>query len=85
MAYVASLFFAVGSFCKNVKAMRIAMLCGGVIFIGIFVRSDLSNSTNLANLLLNAFNVVVHIVRLVQEKKGKKVFNEKRNAVRMVA
>lgn len=85
MAYVASLFFAVGSFCKNIKAMRIAMLCGGVIFIAIFLRSDLTNSTNLANLLLNVFNVVVHVVRLIQEKKKKEVFNKKWNVIKMIA
>lgn len=84
MAYVASLFFAIGSFAKSVKAMRIAMLCGGAIFIGIFARSDLSNSTNLANLLLNVFNVIVHIVRLVQER-NKKVSNKRRKQFRMVA
>lgn len=84
MAYVASLFFAVGSFCKNIKAMRIAMLCGGAIFIAIFARSDLSDSTNLANLLLNVFNVIVHIVRLVQEK-SKKVSNKETETIRMVA
>lgn len=84
MAYVASLFFAIGSFAKSVKAMRIAMLCGGAIFIGIFARSDLSNSTNLANLLLNVFNVIVHIVRLVQER-NKKVSNKETKKIRMVA
>ena len=84
MAYVASLFFAIGSFAKSVKAMRIAMLCGGAIFIMIFARSDLSNSTNLANLLLNVFNVIVHIVRLVQER-NKKVSNKETKKFRMVA
>ena len=69
MAYVASILFAVGSCCKNINKMRVCMLIGGIIFIVLFSTSDLSNSNNLANLLLNCFNVAMHIINLVKSKK----------------
>jgi hypothetical protein len=43
------------------------MLIGGIIFICLFAMSDLSNSNNLANLLLNVFNVAMHIYRLTKQ------------------
>ena len=69
MAYVASILFAVGSCCKNINKMRVYMLIGGIIFIALFSTSDLRNSNNLANLLLNCFNVAMHIINLVKSKK----------------
>ena len=63
MAYVASILFAVGSCCKNINKMRVYMLIGGIIFIVLFSTSDLSNSNNLANLLLNCFNVSIKLLK----------------------
>lgn len=82
MAYIASILFAIGSCCKNINKMRIYMLIGGIIFIILFATSDLRNSNNLANLLLNCFNVVMHIINLV---KSKKIFNKSSKQIRMVA
>ena len=67
MAYIASILFAVRSCCKSANKMRIYMLIGGIIFICLFAMSDLSNSNNLANLLLNVFNVAMHIYRLTKQ------------------
>lgn len=67
MAYIASIMFAIGSCCKSADKMRVFMLVGGVIFIMLFSVSDLSNPTNLANLLLNCFNVIMHIFNLMKK------------------
>lgn len=83
MAYIASILFAVGSCCKSINKMRIFMLIGGIIFICLFAMSDLHNSNNLANLLLNCFNVAMHIYNLA--KGSKKVLKNPSKNCRMVA
>ena len=72
MPYVASVSFALGSCMRNLKKMRMFFLFGGIVFIILFAMSDLRNSTNLANLLLNCFNVIMHTYNLIKEKVSNK-------------
>ena len=67
MAYIGSMFFVVGSFVSNVKRMRYFYLVGALIFVSVFARTDLSKAENLANLLLNLFNVALHIYNLSKD------------------
>ena len=74
MAYIGSMFFVIGSFVSNVKRMRYFYLIGALVFVIVFAQTDLSKSENLANLLLNSFNVALHIYNL-----SKNWFKERRN------
>lgn len=67
MAYIGSIFFVVGSFVSNVKRMRYFYLVGALIFVSVFACTDLSKAENLANLLLNLFNVVLHVYNLSKD------------------
>lgn len=69
MAYIGSALFILAGFCKDNKKMRVAYILGGLIFIVLFARSDLSNQTNLSNLILNSFSVLVHLYRLATSAK----------------
>jgi hypothetical protein len=67
MAYIGSIFFVVGSFVSNIKRMRYFYLVGALVFVIVFAQTDLSKAENLANLLLNLFNVVLHIYNLSKD------------------
>lgn len=67
MAYIGSVFFVIGSFVSNMKKMRYCYLVGALIFVLVFAHTDLSKAENLANLLLNLFNVVLHIYNLSKD------------------
>jgi len=67
MAYIGSIFFVIGSFASNIKRMRYFYLVGALIFVLVFARTDLSKAENLANLLLNLFNVALHIYNLSKD------------------
>ena len=67
MAYIGSIFFVAGSFVSNVKRMRYFYLIGALIFVSVFAHTDLSKAENLANLLLNLFNVALHIYNLSKD------------------
>ena len=74
MAYIGSMFFVIGSFVSSVKRMRYFYLVGALVFVIVFAQTDLSKSENLANLLLNLFNVFLHVYNL-----SKNWFKERRN------
>lgn len=80
MAYIGSMFFVVGSFVSNVKRMRYFYLVGALVFVIVFAHTDLSKAENLANLLLNLFNVVLHTYNLsknwFKERKNIKLHNK---------
>jgi hypothetical protein len=80
MAYIGSMFFVIGSFVSNVKRMRYFYLVGALVFVIVFAQTDLSKSENLANLLLNSFNVILHVYNLsknwFKERKNIKLHNK---------